>query len=478
MTQGATAPARRRPASDTSWWLWAGGALATALVVGVALSTTLQIALVALGLIAAVVIRSRKGVLLLAVVLIPTTGLIRRLAAGPEARQDSDPLLLLPLVLLLAVVIFSLTTPRTDKRGGAMRFAAAATVVGIAASILLTSTFTVDVIFYAALVIVPLFAALMIGNGKIPPVWPTVQRVLPGLAVAVGTYGIAQFFLLPSWDRAWMLSSKLTSIGHAVPREVRVFAASESPGPFALFLGVTLTVCLYVTVVERSGARRFPWLVLSLYLAVPLLLTGVRSALIGVAFCALVLALVRARGVTRILVVAFLVGVYYLLNAVIARFGAGSTILSADRYTQFSGTDDSLVARLTLLNYLRNPFQHIIGAPAAPRFDNLYVDVLVNYGILPAAALFVLVGGLTIVSLRNLVRSHNEAASLAFLFIATQTMFGNVFGSLFGLLVGIVVGTVLTRQPAEPKEPQGPKLSRTYQRLQTTTKAPERTSAR
>jgi len=421
-------------------------------VVGILLSASIQIILVVLGVIAALILKSRIRTITFVVLLIPTTGLIRRLVAGPEAHTEADPLLILPILLTIGVMLASLTKPRDDRKRSFMRLTVAATIIGVVGTIVLTRSFDIGVLFSGAMIVIPLLLAILISTGRMPSPWEAAMRALPALAVLVGLYGIYQFFVLPQWDKAWMINSGLTSIGHPIPLQVRVFGTSESPGPYALFIGLVLTICLYIAVVGRTGPGRLPWMTLSIFLAVPLLLSGVRSALIGVVVCAVLLALLRAKGMTRVLIVAFLAGMYYLLTSVIARFGAGSTVLNADRYTQFSSNDPSLTARLTLLNDLRDPFQHLIGDPNAPVADNLFIGALDRFGFLPAAGLFALTVCLILVSIRNLARHHNEIAALCAVFISTQTLFGNVFGSLFGLLVGIVVGTVMKRHTLPPRE--------------------------
>lgn len=455
MAQGAlTVESRRskraRQGSKTSKWLRIGGGIGIVVAVGVTLSSSIQVTLVVLGLMVAVILRSRSGVVAFAALLVPTTGLIRRLVAGPTAHEQSDPLLLLPILMILAIVLISLTRPRVDRARSFMRFVVVTAIVGIAGAVVLTASFTTDALFSATLMVTPMMLAIVLSSGRLPPVWDAVLRILPVTALLAAAYGIYQFFVLPQWDKAWMLSSQLTSIGHPYPLQVRVFGASESPGPYASFIGLVLVICLYITVVKRKGVAKLRWMLLCLFLVVPLLLSGVRSALIGVAISAIVLALFRARGATRVLIVLFFIGVYYLLTTVISRFGAGSTILNAGRYTQFSTTDTSLQSRLALLAYLRDPFAHVIGSPSAAETDNLFIDALVRYGLLPATALFVLMLCLVFVSLRNLVRHQNETAALAVVFIATQTVFGNVYGSLFGILVGIAIGTVMTRTVAGP----------------------------
>lgn len=441
-------------------WLSSGAMVLLAAISVVHLP--IQVTLVLLGALAALILHSRTRVMALVVILIPTLGLVRRLAAGESGYTDSDPLILLPIMLVVVVLVTSLTHPRVDPDKSFMRFLALTIAFGVGMAVLLRGAFGVEGLFFAGLIIVPMMLAVMLSTGRLPSLWDATREALPALAFAVGTYGILQFFVLPEWDRAWMLTSKLQSIGHPFPSQVRVFAASESPGPFALFLGLVLTVCLAAAVVETRTAQRFWWILLSAYITYPLLLSGVRSALVSVGICAVILTIVRARGVSRVLLLGFLFGAYYMLNSVVARFGAGSTILSADRYSSFSAEDDSLVARQNLIASVGNPLKYIVGNPNAPVSDNLYIDMLFRYGLVPALALILFMICITAAAIVNLNRKHAEAASLSVVFIAATAFFGPTFNSLFGILAGIVFGTVMAATRTRPAKAETTQPGRSH----------------
>jgi hypothetical protein len=432
-----------RPTNPRALGLWILAAGGCAALAATALSLPIQAVLVSLGLLIAVILQNRIAVVALVVLLIPTISLIRRLAAGDSGYRESDPLLLLPIVLGLGVVAVSLIHRRIDRSRRFTRIMAVAVVAGVLMAVVLRTAFDLQSLYFAGLITVPLLLAVALSTGRMVSVWTAMERLLPPVAAFAGTYGIYQFFLLPKWDEAWMYSTMLTSIGQPYPRLVRIFGASESPGPYAFFLALVITLCLARVVVKKQGVKPVGWVLLAAYLTFPLLLSGVRSALIGVVIAAFVLAFVRARGGTRILLVAFLVGGYLLLVTILARLGEGSSILAADRYTQFSAEDDSLIQRLNLFSIVANPLRYVVGDPNTASLDNLYIDTLVRFGLMPAVALLLLVLGVVGLSLRDLVAKRNEAAALCAVFVATQTLFGPTFHSLTGTLVGIVFGTVM-----------------------------------
>jgi O-antigen ligase len=209
-------------------------------------------------------------------------------------------------------------------------------------------------------------------------------------------------------------------------------------------MGIGLTFSLCMAVLGKGGVRKFGWVVVSAAIAVPLVLSGVRSSLLAVVVCVALLALTRAKGFARIALVLFLVAGYQLLSVVISRFGGQSTILSQDRYSDLSN-DTSLTARLELLNYLTNPFRYLIGDPNVASVDNLYIDVLVKYGLAPAIALFAMAIVVAVRATQLLRRHRNETAALCVWFILVQSMFGNIFNALVGILVGVIIGTVMSK---------------------------------
>lgn len=86
----------------------------------------------------------------------------------------------------------------------------------------------------------------------------------------VAAYGIVQVWVLPAWDKYWMLAADLGSIGAAVPFGFRIFGTLNSPGTYAIALLVGM---LYLLGTSRRG------MVVALSLAfVSLLLTRTRSS--------------------------------------------------------------------------------------------------------------------------------------------------------------------------------------------------------
>jgi hypothetical protein len=69
-----------------------------------------------------------------------------------------------------------------------------------------------------------------------PALRRAVQTTFTSGIVVMGTYGMYQYFFAPGWDTQWMIGSRMTSIGHPEPMEIRVFSTLNAPGPFAMVM--------------------------------------------------------------------------------------------------------------------------------------------------------------------------------------------------------------------------------------------------
>ncbi|MEC4814505.1 MAG: O-antigen ligase domain-containing protein [Scytonema sp. PMC 1069.18] len=54
--------------------------------------------------------------------------------------------------------------------------------------------------------------------------------------LVMGIYGAIQFLVAPEWDRFWLISTKLTSMGDPEPLMLRVWSTMASPAPFAAIM--------------------------------------------------------------------------------------------------------------------------------------------------------------------------------------------------------------------------------------------------
>lgn len=66
-----------------------------------------------------------------------------------------------------------------------------------------------------------------------------------------GAYGIYQFFLLPDWDRLWMLNVQLNSFGAVEAMQIRAFSTMNAPAIFA-----AVTACGLLLIFNLKGKLR------------------------------------------------------------------------------------------------------------------------------------------------------------------------------------------------------------------------------
>ena len=265
-------------------------------------------------------------------------------------------------------------------------------------------------------------------------------------------YGIVQFVVMPPWDRYWMISTDLQSIGSPVPFGARVFGSMTMPGTFAVVMEVGLLLLLSAQV-----RGRLPSLVLGF---IGLLLSRIRTAWLGfVLGLGLQLVTQPVRRLPRNWITLAVMALLSLPVITIPRIREGITDRIAS-ITQ-SGDDSSvrsrvMVARagyLLVLDYAEGAGLGATGSAVTARarggirnFENGLLEVFYLFGW-PGGMLFFLgVLGLVVQSMRladarfdqfaNAVRS-GAAALLSSLLISE--IFTGAPGTLFWVLIGFGV---------------------------------------
>ncbi|MGH8778558.1 glucose-6-phosphate isomerase [Paraburkholderia sp.] len=74
---------------------------------------------------------------------------------------------------------------------------------------------------------------IMANSRQYPEYRDTIVNTFIWGMLAMGGYGLIQFFIMPQWDALWMIGSQMNSQGDPVPYGVRVFSTMNSSGPFA-----------------------------------------------------------------------------------------------------------------------------------------------------------------------------------------------------------------------------------------------------
>lgn len=404
--------------------------------------------LLCLFLIGAPMVRPRHAALLLFAVL-SVLGLVRRLAS--DGRVDNDPLLLVP-VLLLALAIMKGLLEKREKSSPDWAFFSLGGLVALPLLSWAASDRDLAGLYTAGLFSVCALAVMAARSGVIPDVRPTLTRWAPFAAIALGGYGLVQFFYLPTWDRRWILVSGLSSVGLPAPGQVRVFGSVESPGPYALILGGLLLLLVHAFV-SRRGSRG--WIGLAIAVCVPaLFLSGVRTALLGLAIVGIVAALKLRRIQLLALLAGATLGMLWVARKVLSSaIVRDSNVFTTDRYTaEGLAQDRSVDLRIQLLDSVIPGLRKPLGEGfARARIDNFYIDALLSFGAIGFTLTLVVAATVLAVSLRGDWSVPTAGWQLVALYALVFTLASSVFSTSSGLLVALVWGWLLVLPKQSPR---------------------------
>jgi len=415
------------------------GLVATGLAVRFVLPLDTNYAITLVILVGSLALASRTRILLAMVALTPLLGLIRRLASGDAGRIDFDPLLVVPLLLAVIVIAGASRTSMPTDRPVNLVIGVVLVLDVVAIGFAVTSGF--GAIYSCVQIAIAFLLMLGIANGWIPDLWPLAARLLLIIAPLVGIYGVIQFYVLPPWDRAWMIAADFASIGVPEPQQFRVFGASEAPGAYAAMLGLCIALAMQAIITAKGLGLRLLWLVYIGILFVPTVLSGVRAVLVSLLVAGIALALIYARGLGRVAVILLLIAGAFVVSFFISQFDSESQFLTSSRYTNLQD-DNSLTYRLENYARLLDPGSLLIPRPAAG-YDGFIIDLAAKFaypGGIAAAAFMALAIVRAIRALRAGVRS---SAAVASIYLVVFLFAGDAFTTLFGLASALALGSVL-----------------------------------
>ena len=276
-----------------------------------------------------------------------------------------------------------------------------------------------------------------------------VSMALWGMLVT-SLYGIWQFARPPIWDRTWMVSAEMYSIGIPSPFLLRVFSTLNAPGPFA-------TVLIFTLLLGLSAPQRWRLVPLALGI-VALLLTKGRSAWGAFVVGALIMQLRQPiRTLPRQWVL--LIGVLLLAAPAIVQPRIFKAVSARAASLQRLEADNSYQSRAGLTRYVlhqvaTNPVgsglgqlggasKLLTGSRVGLAFDNGLLEVfgLMGWigGMLYSMALIALL--LTLLRDRFAARDPIVSASSAIVCaLLASALFGNVFNGVSGFIFWSAVG--------------------------------------
>lgn len=395
------------------------------------------------------------------------TPLVRRLIDLRAGWNPANPIVLTPLLVTgLSMLVVVRHAPAFRRRSLAP-FAAAGAAVTLG---LLVGAFRAPLppVVYGGLTwLVPIgFGAwIALRSDADQAISRALVLTFAAALCVVGVYGVLQYVAPAAWDRYWMDSAQMNSIGKPRPFEVRVFSTLNSPGALAPVL-CTMLICVI--------ASRLRWRLLPVALgAVVLVLTQGRTAVIALVAGIGVLACLAPRWAARTYGAALL-GVTLIASLSI---GAGATVLTDDAVARTAemlsrrfetiadlGGDRSFyerqaIVRRTLALIADRPMGYGLGTTGTGQrlaggaeiaFDNGVLEVIYALGWIGATLFYGAILWLAIGNPRwGASRTMLERASLALLVVtAIQLLSGNQFEGPAGLAFWISAGLLTSARRA------------------------------
>lgn len=314
--------------------------------------------------------------------------------------------------------------------------------------------------------LVPLGFGLYCGLSwrKFPEAEEGIRKAFVWGSLVLAMYGIFQFLFPPEWDKFWMVSSGMYSVGRAFPYEVRVFSLVNAPLPFATIL----VAGLFLALASRGFIR-----VLSLSLgAIALLLSLVRSVWIAGLFGLVVYLWALPRRLVRPMVIATVLTVTAVgtVPFVIPEEIAGPSIrIVQDRLLTFTDLkhDVSYKDRASFLDNITTavldaPLGHGIGSTGVSStldaggadtirdFDNGVFAVLYSLGWFGGTGFLIAVGAIVFMSLPrreriwdSTAKAGRAVAAASLLLAFGANIFEGVSAAVFWTFAGLVAASHL-----------------------------------
>jgi putative inorganic carbon (hco3(-)) transporter len=384
--------------------------------------------------------------------------LLRRVFFLSDPIEVSDPLALAPFVVTAAIVVLEYTRTDLDRKSRrVLVLIGAGYAVGLPVGLL----FSPPAAAFALFAYLTAAGCFVIGYSEGAQgrrlVLPTVLMLATPLLAA---YAFGQYYLeLPEWDAVWFETAEINTTGSPDGERVRVWSALNSPGTFALILGIASVTFI--------ASRRFslPRLAGVLMILGALALTYVRSAWLALAVAILVIAVVSRGAAAKQLIPVILV--LAVLGPVALGGSAGAAV--SERANSFGalGSDESAGERVAtpvrlLPDAVARPLGRGIGqAGEATRLldsggfrytDNGYLSLLLQVG--PFG--FVLVMAAVAMAFRSAWRNvwrrpdDTNALVLALLAFFVVTMLaGDALYGVGGMIFWYTTGLAMRRGRAD-----------------------------
>lgn len=183
------------------------------------------------------------------------TSFLSRLIDVRTAFDESRFILVAPyLVTLLTLHSCLKNLPRSYREGGLpFILAFIAILYGFLIGLVKTSPFTAARALLDWLTPISFGFYLFLNWRNYPRFRQNIETTFLWGVLVTGLYGIYQYVVAPEWDRFWLISTKLQSMGEPEPFQIRVWSTMASSGPFAVMIMAGLLLLL-----NGKGFLNFP----------------------------------------------------------------------------------------------------------------------------------------------------------------------------------------------------------------------------
>ncbi|SNT23931.1 O-Antigen ligase [Granulicella rosea] len=378
---------------------------------------------------------------------------LRRLVDWRLGFEDVSPLLLAPGLATLVSVYVLATRGRTLARPGALTFSCALAGIFFGTIVGLTRYSPVDVGRAFFNWVPPITFAFMLyeERERFAVYRKAIETALLWGTIVMGVYGALQFFVLPPWDRSWMIGVAFNVFGEPEPMRMRVFSTMNAPATFA-----TYTMAGLLMLFSLQSRLRIPAAALGF---VALVLTTSRASwlglLPGLIFLAFQMPLkVRMRIFAGMIACVLLAGASMLIPAV-------NEIVSSRLRTISSPTSDvSYRARIVghedgFARLSGEPFGEGLGSMDVDHatdgrddrlgpHDSTVLELLYSLG-LPGTAMYLLGLALGVARVVRVGLRTPFAVAMAAIFISycSEVLLNSIFLGVLGFMVWTAVGMSL-----------------------------------
>lgn len=287
-------------------------------------------------------------------------------------------------------------------------------------------------------------------------------RAVVWYAVIFAAYGWFQYLTLPPWDKFWLDSVSMNSIGKAEPLGFRMFSTLNSQGPAAVFLS-TMVVLM---IMNKKWRRAVGWIGIVIIITA-LFITLVRSAWVTlvIGLISYIFFLERGKRLSKIFFIIMMgICIYFIMS----KLPGAEHITSRMQTFQNIEEDHSFQERIQLImtatpQILSNPIGGGFGSigrstilgnrevfAGLGSIDNGYLGVFSTFGLFGGAAFFI--GLITLYRhVKKIGGNHYRAMALSTIIqLLVAYLFGGGLvgyqGVLFWLFVSIALAKVIPSQ--------------------------------